>query len=67
MTAVFWLFIIGVGAGLLILVLQLRQRWLARKQAEEARAMQMIAEAMRASARGTSGQGSKPPADRKLP
>lgn len=67
MKAVFWLFVFGALAGIAILVLQLRRRWLARKEAEEARAMMVIAEVMRARTPGKDGQGSGSPPDRTLP
>jgi hypothetical protein len=67
MKAVFWVFLFAAFAGLVILALQLRSRWAARKLEEEARAMQMIAEAMRAKARGTGDQDSTRAPDRKQP
>ncbi|MGE3676539.1 MAG: hypothetical protein AB7F95_01340 [Burkholderiales bacterium] len=67
MKAVFWLFVFGAVAGIAILVLQLRRRWLARKEAEEARAMMVIAEVMRARAPGKDGPGSGSPPGRKQP
>lgn len=67
MKAVFWLFVFGALAGIAILVLQLRRRWLARKEAEEARAMMVIAEVMRARTPGKGGPGSGSPPDRTLP